>query len=300
MHLETLQTFCDVIDTGSLSQAARLNRVTQSAVSQQLRALERRFGQTWLERAPRVGARPTEAGRLLYAECKPLLERLAAVERQLREGARGDAIAGGLRVATVYSVGLHSLPPAMKAFLGAHPQVTLRLTYLRTDQVYEACLAGRADLGIVALPARRSQLEVARLPPDELVMVVPPSHRLARRRGVSLADLDGEPFIAFDRDIPTRKLIDRELRKAGAAVRYAMELDNIETIKRSVEAGLGVSVLPAPALRNEVRARTLVARRVREGRLERPVGAIYPRRRELSAAARAFLKVLDAERQVLA
>ena len=83
------------------------------------------------------------------------------------------------------------------------------------------------------------------------------------------------------------------MRRSGAAVRHAMELDNIETIKRSVEAGLGVSILPAPALKNEVRARTLVARRVQEGPLERAVGAIYVRRRALSPAAQAFLKLLS-------
>lgn len=294
MHLETLKTFCDVVETGSLSQAAKLNRVTQSAVSQQLRALERRYGQPLLERAPRVGARPTEAGQLLYRECLPLLERFAAVERQLREGRRGDALGGSLRVATVYSVGLHSLPPAMKAFLRAHPQVALRLEYLRTDQVYEACSAGRVDLGIVALPARRPGLEIAALAPDELVVVTPPDHPLARKRGLSLADLDGEAFIAFDRDIPTRKLIDRLLRRSGATVRHVMEQDNIETIKRSVEAGLGISILPAPALKSEVRARTLIARRVQEGPLVREVGAIYVRRRPLSPAAQAFSKLLTA------
>jgi DNA-binding transcriptional LysR family regulator len=173
--------------------------------------------------------------------------------------------------------------------------VTLRLEYRRTDQVYDACVGGGADLGIVALPSRRSGLEVVPLTHDELVVVAPPGHALARRRGLSLADLHGQPFIAFDRDIPTRKLIDRLLRRHGAAVRHAMELDNIETIKRSVEAGLGISILPAPALRNEIRARTLVARRVREGRLERAIGAIHPRRRELSPAARAFLSLLSAE-----
>ncbi len=292
MHLETLRTFCDVIETGSLSQAARLNRITQSAVSQQLRALEQRYDKRLVERAPRLGARATEAGQLLYRELKPLLERFAEVEQRLRHGADAAAIAGTVRVATVYSVGLHTLPSAMKKFLRAHPQVTLRLEYRRTDQVYEACVSGSADIGIVALPSRRSGLEIVPLASDELVVVVPPGHALARRRGLSLADLDGQSFIAFDRDIPTRKLVDRLLRQHGAAVRIAMELDNIETIKRSVEAGLGISILPAPALHNEVRARTLVVRRVSEGPLQRAIGALHPRRRELTPAARALLAVV--------
>jgi LysR family transcriptional regulator, transcriptional activator of the cysJI operon len=294
MHLETLKTFCDLVETGSLSRAARLNRVTQSAVSQQLKALERRYGCTLVDRAPRVAARPTEAGRLLYLEVKGFLARFEEVEERLR-AARPDVVAGTVRVATVYSVGLHTLPPVMKASLRAHPQLRVALEYRRTDQVYAACLAGEVDLGIVALPARRPSLEVIPLRGDELVVVAPPDHPLARRRSLPLAALDGQPFIAFDRDIPTRRLIDRVLRARRVAVTVVMELDNIETIKRSVEAGLGLSILPAPALASEVRARSLVARRPADGKIERAIGAIRRRGREPSSAARAFLASLTAE-----
>src|SRR6185369_15921035 len=98
MHIETLKTFCDLAETGSLSAAARLNRVTQSAVSQQLRALEQRYGRKLVDRAPRVGARPTEAGRAFYDEVKPLLQRLADLEGRMR--ARPGVVAGNVRIAT--------------------------------------------------------------------------------------------------------------------------------------------------------------------------------------------------------
>src|SRR6266550_4093588 len=238
MHVETLKTFCDLVETGSLSRAARLNLVSQSAVSQQLRALERRYGQ-------------------------PLIERLAAVEGRLR--ARPDVVAGTVRVATVYSVGLHTLPPTIKRCLAAHPSVNVRLSYRRTNEVYTACLDGEVDFGIVAVPARRPGLEVVPLGHDELVIAAAPSHPIARRARCPLAALDGQPFIGFDRDIPTRRLIDGLLRRHGVRASYTMELDNIETIKRSVEAGLGVSLLPAPTLVAEVRARTLVTRSPVEG-----------------------------------
>jgi DNA-binding transcriptional LysR family regulator len=135
----------------------------------------------------------------------------------------------------------------------------------------------------VAVPARRPQLEV-----------VPRSRRAGRRRPrpshrasrpLLLAALDGQPFIGFDRDIPTRRMVDAILRRHGVRVRYVMELDNVETIKRSVEAGLGVSLLPAPTLAAEVRARTLVGRPPVEGPFHRPIGLLYRRGRELSAAS---------------
>src|SRR5882724_4614391 len=270
MHVETLKTFCDLVETGSFSRAARLNLVTQSAVSQQLRALEQRYGRRLIERGPRRDVRPTDAGKLLYGEGKAIVERLAAVAERLRD--RADVVAGMLNVAAVYSVGLHTLPASIKSFLGAHPQVNVRLQYRRTDEVYAACLAGAIDLGVVALPSRRPALEVVALRPDRLVLACPPRHKLARRSGLTLAALDGEPFIAFDRDIPTRKLVDRLLRARGVAVRVSMELDNIETIKRSVEEGLGVSILPRPALDNEVRAGTLAVRVLPERDLVRPIG----------------------------
>jgi len=293
MHVETLKTFCDLVETGSLSRAARLNLVSQSAVSQQLRALEQRYGRRLIERAPRIGARPTEAGRLLYDEVKPLLERLGAVEQRLR--ARPDVVAGTVRVATVYSVGLHTLPPVIKRCLADHPSVNVRLSYRRTNEVYAACLDGEIDFGIVALPTRRPQLEIAPLGHDELVIVAPPTHPIARRAPCPLAALHGQPFIGFDRDIPTRRLVDSLLRRHEVRVSYAMEFDNIETIKRSVEAGLGLSLLPAPTLAAEIRARTLVARTPAEGPFRRPIGVIYRRTREPSAAGRAFLALLTSE-----
>ena len=110
MHVETLKTFCDLVETGSLSRAARLNLVSQSAVSQQLRALEQRYGGRLIDRAPRIGARPTELGRLLYEEIKPFLERLTGLEQRLR--ARPNVVVGTVRVATVYSVDRHVRTPA--------------------------------------------------------------------------------------------------------------------------------------------------------------------------------------------
>jgi DNA-binding transcriptional LysR family regulator len=150
------------------------------------------------------------------------------------------------------------------------------------------------DFGIVALPTRRPQLEIVPLGHDELVVAAPPGHAIARRARCPLAALDGQPFIGFDRDIPTRRLVDRLLRRHGVRVSYVMELDNIETIKRSVEAGLGLSLLPAPTLVAEIRARTLACRPPVEGPFYRPIGALYRRTREQSPAARAFLALLTA------
>jgi DNA-binding transcriptional LysR family regulator len=246
-----------------------------------------------VERAPRTAALPTAAGRVLYTEAKLVLQHFEALERALAQAS--DAVVGDVRVATVYSVGLHVLPHALKAFLKAYPAVNVRLEYRRTNLVYQACVDGEVDLGIVALPSKRPGLEVVPLRADALVLALPPGHALSRKKSIALSNLQGQRYIAFDRDIPTRKLIDKWLRAAGASVEYAMELDNIETIKRSVEAGLGVSILPKAALQTEVRARTLIARRLSGAPLYRPIGVIRKRSRELSPAAARFIERLTRE-----
>lgn len=290
MHIETLKSFCDLVETGSFSKAAAINFVSQSAISQQIRALEERYGRPLIERGARRGVVPTEAGRLLYAESKEIVERFRALEARLRQ--QSDAVAGNVRIATVYSVGLHELPPYIKQFIKAHPQVNIRVEYSHTDKVYEACLDNTIDFGIVALPLKRPQLEVIPLREEQLLFVCSPEHPLARRRSVAFKQLAAEPFIGFERDIPTRKVIDRILKRHGVKVDYAMEFDNIETIKRSVEAGIGVSILPQTVVRNEVRGRTLVALDFAEGVFTRAVGIIHRRGKVFSPAAREFIALL--------
>lgn len=293
MHIETLKTFCDLVDTGSFSKAARENFVSQSAVSQQLRALESRYGRRLVERSPGRPIVLTDAGRLLYSEGKAILERFRALDQRLHQNLQVRT--GTVRVATVYSLGLHALPPYVKQFLHENPQVNVRVEYSRTDKVYEACLDGTIDLGIVAQPTRRAQLEIIPLKPDPLLLVVSPEHALARQQSVSLSRLRGEPFVAFERSVPTRKAIDRLLKEHRVSVTIVTEFDNIETIKRSVEAGLGISILPQNTVRNEARARTLFALPLNGGPFTRSIGILRRKGRELTPAAQAFLEMLIRE-----
>ncbi|HEY6403271.1 MAG TPA: LysR family transcriptional regulator [Blastocatellia bacterium] len=294
MHVETLKTFCDLIETGSFSKAAALNFVSQSAVSQQVKSLEQRFEARLIERGQRKGVTPTEAGKIFYAECKEILERFHALEERLR--VKSAAIAGSVKVATVYSIGLHELPPYVKRFIKAHPQVKVHIEYSRTDKVYDACLNNTIDFGIVALPLRRPNIAVIPFREDKLVIVCNPEHRLARRRRISVRALAGEDFIAFERDIPTRKTIDRILKQHGVAVNYMMEFDNIETIKRSVEVGIGVSILPETAVANEVKNKLLVALDFTEGVFTRPIGIIHRKGKVFGEAAREFIRLLTSTR----
>lgn len=296
MHLETLKTFCDLVELGSFSKAAAANFISQSAVSQQIKTLEERFDRQLIERSRRRSIVPTEAGRLLYAECKEILARFNGIEARLR--AKPEVMAGTIRVATVYSVGLHELPPFVKSFIKAHPQVKIHVEYNRTDRVYEACLNNTIDFGIIALPLRKPNLEVIPFRQEKLVLVCSPEHPFAGRRRISLQRLSGTDFVAFERDIPTRKTIDRIFSDHKVTVNNVMEFDNIETIKRSVEVGIGISILPETAIVNEVRSRLLVSLEFTEGTFTRPIGIIHRRGKIFSEAASEFIRMLTASAQV--
>jgi len=289
MHLETLQVFCDLVETGSFSAAASQNFVTQSAVSQQVRALEARFDQRLLDRT-KGRVQPTPAGQLLYQASKDITGRYRELREQLQSF--GATVSGSVRLATVHSAGLYELSEPLKKFLKAYPQVNVHIEYSRSSKIFEDVLSGRIDLGIVAYPTRRPQISILPFREDRLVLVCAAHHPLARRRSVSLTELDGQNFVGYERDIPTRRELDRVLRRKGVSVRYVMELDNIETIKRVVEIGAGLAIVPEPTIKQEVKSRTLCALQIRDEILTRPLAIVHRQGKHFSPAVERFIAEL--------
>jgi LysR family transcriptional regulator, transcriptional activator of the cysJI operon len=286
MQLESLKMFCDVVETGSFSRAAQLNHVTQSAVSQQIRALETRYEQRLLSRSARQ-VTATPAGERLFRGCKEILSRFAEVELEIREQA--SEVSGACNVSTIYSVGLHELQSLQRQLLKTHPKVNLRLNYRRSDQVYDDVILGAADLGLVAYPQPRAGVDVIPFREDKLAVVFPPSHPLANKQKVSMTAVAATAFIAFDREAPSRKGIDKLFRDKGFELNPTMEMDNVETIKRAVELGLGISVLPVPTVKPELAMGTLVTRPFTEGVFTRPIGILVRKGKYLARAAQAVL-----------
>ncbi|MBJ7258944.1 MAG: LysR family transcriptional regulator [Chthoniobacterales bacterium] len=293
MQLLLFKVFSDLAETASFSQAARLNAVTQSAVSQQIKALEQRFGARLIERGKKNFSLTPE-GRVFLGAAREVLAVVGDLDARL--GEMRETVAGELRLSAVLSVGLHELPPYTRQFMRQHPQVKIHADYLRSSEVYGAVLAGKADAGFVAYPSPRRGLSCEVLWRDRLVVVCSPSHRLARRARVPLSELAGEKFIAFAADQPTRKALDRALRAARVSIRPAMEFDNVETVKRTVEIGDAVSILPETILVNERRAGSLVPIEIAGESMWRPVGVIVRRNRAGSLALHKFLDLLRAGR----
>jgi len=290
MQIESLKIFCDVIETQSFSKAASLNYISQSAVSQQIRGLEEKYDRKLIERGKRSLA-PTLAGSVLYQGAKDMLERFRLVESRLH--VLTNAIAGSLRVATIYSVGLHELPPYVKEFLRRYPSANIHLEYGRANKIYEDVSANTVDLGIVAYPVRRSGLDVLPFREDQLVVITHPDHPLARHRRIEMRKLARQRFVAFERDVPTRRATDRMLRRAGVPVDVVMEFDNVETIKRAVEINAGIAIVPALTVESESQSGALRAIEFSRGGIARPLGIVIRRGRERTQVMDRFVALLQ-------
>jgi DNA-binding transcriptional LysR family regulator len=289
MHIETLKVYCDVVETRSFSTAASQNFVTQSAVSQQIRALERKYGQKLIERT-RGAVQVTPAGDLVYQASKEIVQRYADLETSLQ--LLNHRVGGTLRIATVYSVGLYELSSPLRRFLRAYPHVKVHLDYSRSSKIQEDVLRGSIDLGIVAYPARRPRLVILPFREDRLVLICHPQHPLASYKQISVHKLHGEAAIGFERDIATRRAIDRALRARGVVLRYVAEVDNIDTIKRFVEVGQGVAIVPEPAVQTEVKSETLVVVHFSDEKMSRPLAVMHRKGHPCSLAAERFIDFL--------
>lgn len=292
MHIETLKVFCDLVDLESFSLAAERNFITQSAVSQQIRALEDRFKRRLLERIRgRRDVKLTPAGEVFYREAQRVLE----AYEQLHESLRGvvGKIGGTVKIATVYSVGLHELPAKVREFMTKFPAAKIDLEYSRTTRVVRDVMNGTVELGVLAFPEPRRGLTITPMPDNLLVLIAPPDHKFATRKKVKVTELNGENFVHFERDVPTRKAMDRIFKANGIEVKTVAEFDNIETIKRAVEVGFGVAIVPEPAVLEAKKAGTIAVIELAEKYWVRSVGVIHRSDRTLSLAAKKFLQLLE-------
>ncbi|MBV8212522.1 MAG: LysR family transcriptional regulator [Verrucomicrobia bacterium] len=288
MQIETFKIFRDLVETGSFSKAAELNAITQSAVSQQIRALEKRF-KTALIRRRKKNFSITPEGKALLQASQEILRTYETLGDRLEE--LKNHVSGNLIIATVHSIGLHELPRSLKLFRRSYPSVDVSVEYLRSAQVYQSVAAGTSDVGLVAYPARHRGVTVESHWKDKLVLICPPNHRLAKRHSIEISALSGELFISFAFDQPTRKAIDRIFRANSVTIRRSMEFDNIETVKRAVEIENGIAIVPLASVDEETENGGLYAVEIESVDMWRPIGLVQ-RRGEPSAAVRAFVSLL--------
>jgi len=289
MHLETLRLYCDIVRLRSFSRGAEQNYVSQSAASQSVQQLESELRVSLIDRTKRPFV-VTPEGQAFYGACRALLESW--------ENAKAEVVAvkarvdGMVRVAAIYSVGLHDVSRHMQRFMSLYPEARVQLECLHPHKVVEAVLGGEADVGIMSYPPNERALSVVPLRAEPMAFVCHPKHPLARRRSVAPSDLNGEPFVAFDAGLTIRKAIDRALRQHNVRVNVVMAFDNIETIKQAIMISAGVSILPRHTVQNEAGIGTLATVPLAIPGLVRPVGLIHRRQKPLTPTVDRFIQLL--------
>ena len=292
MHVENFKTFSDLVESESFSRAAKMNGITQSAVSQQLRAMEKHFGILIVDRRQKQ-FRLTPEGHRLKQAAREILQTYGELSNDLQE--LKQVISGTLHISTVYSIGLHELPPYLKAFMSEYPEVNVRVEYRRADKVYEDVLSNSIDFGLVAYPQKHRQLEILPFHTDTLVLVVNPEHPLAKEKQVTIEELEKEKFIGFEPDIPTRKATDEIFSDVGIEIEPIMEFDNVETVKRAIEINAGIAIIPQTTVTREAAQGLLKIIPFKNGTYTRPLALIHRKGRIQTPAMKKLVELLTAE-----
>ena len=289
MNLKSLKIFCDIVSRRSFSRAAEDNGISQSGASQVVGQLENRLGVQLIERSKRPLS-PTREGQVFFDGCRKIIDRYDALEDEVRS--LHEQVAGRVRVAAIYSVGLHHMSRFLQEFMSLHPKANVRLEYLHPERVLEAVEHGEADIGVVSYPRSTRTIHAEPWREEPMVLACAPGHPFAGRQTIQLAALEGRAMVSFDPDLVIRHEIDRVLAARGVEPNVVMEFDTIETIKRAIEIDAGVALLPEPTVLREVAAGTLASVRIGDEELVRPLGIIHARGKPLAPTVRRFIELL--------
>ncbi|MBB6429609.1 LysR family transcriptional regulator [Algisphaera agarilytica] len=278
--MQNLRLFSDVARCHSISLAAEMHGITQSAASQRINQLEKRLGVTLLDRTVRP-LELTEAGKVFLAGVGDVLQRYDRLERAVM--ARADSPSGVVRVSAIYSSGIDLLRQVSEEFEQQRPQINVQIAYEKPDAVYQSVIEGRADLGLLSYPDRFKKVGVIALRDEEMAVVCPPNHALAGRESVEAQELSGQEMVSFDTDLPVGRGVAQYLKQHGATPITAHSFDNLDTLKSAVAATDRFAILPKRTVRHEVEVGSLSVVSLTPT-LVRPMGLITPRPHKQHAA----------------
>lgn len=274
MRIEVFKLFLDVVRLSSFSEAAEQNDMAQSSVSQAINHLESEFGTVLIDRSRRPW-KLTPQGEVFSDGCKTLIRQYEDLRKRVLAFPRpGSSV---LHVGSIYSAGLRHMNVYVKKYKELHPAVEIELEFLHPDHVLDKVQKGELDIGILSFPRPVRDLNVVPWHEELMVLACNPDHPFAREEEIPLERIADEKFIAFKHGLHIRKEVDRFVRDAGVAVDMVLEFDNIESMKRAVEAGYGVSILPRPTFEAEIRRGSLHAVHFKDSNFVRPLGILSRR-----------------------
>lgn len=289
MHLRNVEMFCDAVELRSFSRAAEQLRVSQSAVSQAIQQLEKRVGALLIDRSKRP-FELTQAGQLYFNGCRDMLAAFRNVEEQVKS--LKDKVSGRVRIAAIYSVGMMQINELIDRFQADYPEVDVTIDYAHPEEVYRRVGTDQDELGLVSFPKSRGEFTCVHWQDQPMVLVVGRNHAWYTRQTIEPSELDGVRFVGFSPNLHIRRMIDKWFRELGATVETIHSFDNVEYVKRDVESGSGIALLPLPTVMDECSTGRLNALEINGVHWVRPLGVIHRKGRELSKPAYKFLEAL--------
>jgi DNA-binding transcriptional LysR family regulator len=289
MEIDQVETFLAVATFGGFRRAAEALHISQPAVSARVKALEQSLGVSLFARS-RGGLVVSEAGRIFRPHAEQLL-RTASLARQAVHQAQ-PASGIPLQIAAALSISVYFLPDVLKRFQRTHPNVIISIRPGHSKEVLDMVLNEEAEIGL-ARSLQHPEVETISLRDDPLMLVAHPRRGPAHANRAHLEKVASWPLIFYERGSSDWTLTHSLFRRAGLVPNVALEVDSIETAKRMVERGLGLSFLPQLAVGREIRAHKLVSVKLLDAEpLRRSLDVIHPRRRPLRPEAQAFLQMV--------
>ncbi len=272
MEMSQLRTFRAVAETLNFTRAAERLHLTQSAVSHQIKALEEELGEPLFIRAKR-GVKLSQAGKASLEYVERILDDAEALRESVAGRERSPV--GRVRAAAATQAFVHLFAPLFESFMRAHPGIELSFrTTVSTEQTVADILNGAADVGFASLAVYSPALQVTKFFDDELMLIVGQEHRLAGKKSVTIADIERERLILFERGASIRRATDQFFDDIGVRPDLALESNDTYFIKLMVERGMGISLLPVWAVREEVEAGRLAQLRISGHKLRRSVAMV--------------------------
>lgn len=289
MDLAQLEIFLCIAEEKSFSRAAEKMLRTQPALSIAIKRLEEELGETLFDRTSKAGAL-TEAGKILQTYAQQMIN--------LREESR-DAIGelrgmyrGRLTIGANESTSLYLLPELLMEYRKKHPRIKIEVYRNVSERIPAEVLERNLDFGFLSYDPLHPQLQSIEVHRDELTLVVPPKHPLAKRRQVAVRDLGDEQFVAHNVKTPARTRIFELFAEHHTPLNICIELATLETIKEFVLLGAGVAILPRLTVQDELKSGKLVEVQVKGMKIEKTLRLVHRKENSLSHAARSFLEIV--------
>ena len=289
MDLYQLRGFYEIVREQSFTRAAEKLFLTQPAISLQIKALETELQEMLLERNRRQ-IRLTPAGEILFLHARDIFARLEEAHSDI--AALKSVLRGRLAIGTSDTNCTYILPGLLAEFRGRHPEVELDIRNRMSPEVGNLVLNDEVEFGLATLPVKHRDLFGEALFERRDVLICPPDHALGKRKRVGLKQIAEHPFLALERGSTSRQLLDELFRQEGLELQVEMNLGGIEILKRYVEIGLGIALVPEVAVEEEVAAGKLHALQV-NGLVKRKIGLVEHKGRRRSQATTAFLDLLE-------